>query len=45
MYVDDCHEDSGEVRLSITDELTLGLENGGFMLKGITYSGEKPPEH
>ena len=28
---------------SLTDELKLVLMKGGFMLKGITVSGSKPP--
>ena len=47
IYVDDCLSGEGslEARCKTTDELKLVLEKGGFTLKGITFSGEKPPEY
>ena len=44
LYVDDCisgKHTSQEV-LSVTDEIKLSLEKGGFTLKGFTFSGENP---
>ena len=45
--MDDCLSGEGslEARCETTDELKLVLEKGGFTLKGITFSGEKPPEY
>ena len=46
LYVDNCmsDENSKEVQKT-TDELKVGLEKGGFTLKGFTISGSNPPEH
>ena len=47
LYVDDClsGEDSYENALTITDDLKVALEHGGFTLKGFTFSGRDPPDH
>ena len=50
IYVDNCLSGEGslEARCKTTDELKLVLEKGGgggVTLKGITFSGEKPPEY
>lgn len=45
-YVDDCMtgEDSQELALQRADELELVLNRGGFSLKGVTFSHQKPLE-
>ena len=42
MYVDDCLPGGPTWggTLKITDELKMALENGGFSLKGFTFSGK-----
>ena len=46
LYVDDCI--SGERNLKLAkvraDELEVVLNRGGFSLKGIAFSGQKPPD-
>ena len=47
IYVDNClpGENSYENALISSDYIKLALENGGFTLKGFTFSGSDPPEH
>ena len=47
MYVDDCAsgEDSIDLAEQTADELQTMLNNGGYYLKGFTFSGKPPPEH
>ena len=47
MYVDDCASGNATVKLRnmTTDQVMISLAKGGFTLKGITYSGEDPPEN
>ena len=44
VYVDDCisGNDTSEERDAATDQVKLGLVEGGFTLKGFTFSGEDP---
>ena len=44
VYVDDCitGEDDVESAHKIADELEVVLNNGGFNLKGVSFSGEDP---
>ena len=46
IYVDDCQsgEEGWSKAMSVTDELTLVLNRGGFSLKGLTFSGKDPPD-
>ena len=46
-YVDDCLSGTPSYNdtLRVTDELTRILSKGGFTLKGISMSGEDPPEN
>ena len=46
VYVDDCltREVSRPVAHQRADELEVVLNRGGFALKGITFSGEEPPQ-
>ena len=37
IYVDDC--------MSVTDEVKISLEPGGFTLKGFTFAGSDPGVH
>ena len=45
-YVDDClsGEESVEMAFKRADQLETILNRGGFSLKGITFSGRRPPE-
>ena len=45
IYVDDClsGESTHDDVLSVTDDLKLVLNKGGFCLKGLTISGKHPP--
>lgn len=47
IYVDDCFSGATSVKLRnmTTDQVMISLSKGGFTLKGITFSGEDPPEH
>ena len=47
VYVDDCitGEDTREAAHHRADELELVLNRGGFRLKGVTFSGENPPDN
>ena len=47
IYVDDClpGDSTDENTLTITDNLKFALEQGGFTLKGFTFSGHDPPPH
>ena len=47
IYVDDClsGENSYENALISSDYIKLALENGGFTLKGFTFSASDLPEH
>ena len=44
IYVDDCMSGSSSTRLAyqLSDELSVVLKKGGFTLKGITFSGQRP---
>ena len=46
MYVDDClsEERARELAYTRADELEVVLNKGGFSLKGVAFSGKKPPE-
>ena len=46
IYVDDCiyREQSEREALKRADELEVVLNRGGFVLKGITFSNQDPPE-
>ena len=46
VYVDDCLSgaQSHELAKSRADQLEIVLNKGGFTLKGISFSGENPPE-
>ena len=46
IYVDDCisSEQSEREALKRADELEVVLNRGGFVLKGITFSNQDPPE-
>ena len=46
IYVDDClsgEKSWNKVRIS-TDNLKIVLNKGGFCIKGLTFSGQDPPE-
>ena len=47
MYVDDCMsgDDSFDETLQATEQLSVALAIGGFIIKGYTFSGKDPPEH
>ena len=47
IYIDDCllGDCTYEHALTITDHLKIDLEQGGFTLKGFTFSGHDPPPH
>ncbi|XP_066918232.1 uncharacterized protein [Clytia hemisphaerica] len=47
IYVDDCisGEDNQQAAHQRADELELVLNRGGFRLKGVTFSGEDPPDN
>ena len=47
IYVDDCLSgaDSVEEVNRTTDEISISLGKGGYLLKGYTFSGRYPPEH
>ena len=46
IHVDDCisGEQSEKEALKRADELEVVLNRGGFVLKGITFSNQDPPE-
>ena len=46
VYVDDCLSGKKSHLLAIkrADELEVVLNRGGFSLKGISFSGQDPPE-
>ena len=46
IYVDDCISGNQSKReaLKKADELEVVLNRGGFVLKGITFSNQDPPE-
>ena len=46
VYVDDClsGERARELAYTGADELEVVLNKGGFSLKGVAFSGKKPPE-
>ena len=46
-YMDDCVSGTSSLKqtLRVTDQLQVAVTKGGFSVKGVTISGNDPPEH